>query len=177
MTTMNPAFESAFKRIVGHEGVLSMRANDAGNWTGGKVNVGELKGTKYGISAAAFPNVDIKNLTLLQAKELYKAEYWDKHKMDLIDSTALKYQMFDYGINSGMSRMFKAIQSILDKKETGSMSLQLSQDINSMNARSLATLLLSQRLTYLTNHADWKINSAGWTRRQAGNLAYLAEDL
>lgn len=177
MTTLNPAFEKAFERIIGHEGGLSLRANDPGNWTGGKVNVGELKGTKYGISAAAFPKKDIKNLSLLQAKVLYKEEYWDKYKLDLIDSTALKFQMFDYGLNSGMSRMFKAIQGLIGAKETGSMSVQLAEELNRQNARSLSTRLLSQRLNYLVNHPDWSINSGGWTRRQANNLNYLAEDL
>lgn len=38
--------------------------NDKGNWTGGRVGVGQLKGTKYGISAAAYLHLGIKSLTL-----------------------------------------------------------------------------------------------------------------
>jgi hypothetical protein len=50
--------------------------NDAGNWTGGKVGVGELKGTNFGISAASYPNLDIKNLTRQQANDIYRRDYW-----------------------------------------------------------------------------------------------------
>jgi hypothetical protein len=50
--------------------------NDAGNWTGGAVGVGELKGTKYGITAASYPHLDIKNLTPEQAERIYRADYW-----------------------------------------------------------------------------------------------------
>ena len=45
------------------EGGYQCDPDDKGNWTGGNVGVGLLKGTKYGISAASFSNVDIKNLT------------------------------------------------------------------------------------------------------------------
>ncbi|WP_236513543.1 glycosyl hydrolase 108 family protein, partial [Escherichia coli] len=59
-------FDQAFKVTIGHEGSFTLNKNDAGNWTGGKVGVGQLKGTKYGIAANSYPNLDIKNLTLDQ---------------------------------------------------------------------------------------------------------------
>ena len=34
--------------------------------------------TRYGISKRAFPQVDVKTLTLQQAKALYKVFYWEK---------------------------------------------------------------------------------------------------
>src|SRR5260370_488052 len=36
---------------------------------------GEQKGTKYGISARAYPNEDIKNLTKQRAAELFQRDY------------------------------------------------------------------------------------------------------
>ncbi len=54
--------------IAVHEGGFQKRADDPGNWT----PAGELKGTKYGISAHSFPNEDIENLTLNRAEELYR---------------------------------------------------------------------------------------------------------
>ena len=56
-------FDEAFERLMGHEGVLSVDPNDPGNWTGRRVNVGVLRGTKFGISAAQYPDEDIPNLT------------------------------------------------------------------------------------------------------------------
>lgn len=58
------------------EGGYQAVENDSGNWTGGAVGEGELKGTKYGISAASYPHLDIKNLTLEQANEIYYRDYW-----------------------------------------------------------------------------------------------------
>ena len=56
--------------------------NDRGNWTGGEVGVGENKGTKYGISAASYPHLDIKNLTMQQADAIYFTDYWQASGAD-----------------------------------------------------------------------------------------------
>lgn len=57
-------FDKAFEIVVGIEGGLS---NDPAD-TGGV--------TKYGISSKWHPNVDVPNLTLDQAKDIYRKEYW-----------------------------------------------------------------------------------------------------
>ena len=36
--------------------------------------------TKYGISANAYPGVDIANLTIEEATELYRVDYWDAYR-------------------------------------------------------------------------------------------------
>lgn len=70
-------FDAAFDIVIGGiEKGFQKDENDPGNWTGGAKGKGLLKGTKYGISAKAHPNVDIENLTLEQAKDLYWREYW-----------------------------------------------------------------------------------------------------
>src|SRR5271169_2536187 len=61
---------------------LSLNPNDPGNWTGGKIGLGELKGTKFGIAAASHPTLDIANLTIDQAIQLRRTEYWDVAECD-----------------------------------------------------------------------------------------------
>lgn len=77
---MTDPFERAFAIVVGIEAGYSDDPADRGNWTSGKVGVGELKGTKFGISAAAFPHLDIKSLTLSQARDIYRGRYWDRNR-------------------------------------------------------------------------------------------------
>jgi hypothetical protein len=36
-----------------------MDERDPGNWTGGAIGKGELRGTKWGISAQTYPQIDI----------------------------------------------------------------------------------------------------------------------
>jgi lysozyme family protein len=46
-------FPRCFAFTLGAEGGYSNNAADPGNWTGSAIGSGELRGTKYGISAAA----------------------------------------------------------------------------------------------------------------------------
>ena len=67
-----PDFQRAITTVIDtHEGGFQDRDDDPGNFTPS----GEKKGTKYGISAAAYPNEDIKNLTKQRAAELYRNDY------------------------------------------------------------------------------------------------------
>ena len=60
-------FDQCIEHILDSEGRFTLNPNDKGNYTPS----GELKGTKYGISARMYPKLDIKNLTLEQAKLIY----------------------------------------------------------------------------------------------------------
>jgi lysozyme family protein len=91
-------FERAVKLVVRVEGGLSMDPEDRGNWTGGKKGVGILKGSKYGISAAQYPDEDIANLTPERANFLYKRDYWDTISADDFP-WPLNFLMFDMAVN------------------------------------------------------------------------------
>ena len=78
------SYDWAFEWVVGVEGGLSTDRNDRGNWTGGEVGKGEFKGTKYGISAFSYPDLDIANLTLDDAKRIYHKDYWLASKADTL---------------------------------------------------------------------------------------------
>jgi len=112
-------FERAFRKTVGLEGGLSLDPNDPGNWTGGRIGAGELRGTKYGISAARFPDEDIKNLTLERAKELYYDHYWRKMNLDAIANEAVQEEIFDMGVNMGINIAALILQRALNFLEPG----------------------------------------------------------
>ncbi len=106
-------FEDAFKVVIGHEGGLSLDPQDRGNWTSGVIGKGTLKGTKYGISAAAYPDADIKNLSLADAHRVYKRDYWDRIYGDFLPpATALA--AFDTAVNSGVTKAREFLTKTLD---------------------------------------------------------------
>ena len=59
---------------------------------GGYVNDQKDSGgeTKYGISKRSYPNLDIKNLTKKQATDIYKVDFYNKMKIDLIKINFLR---------------------------------------------------------------------------------------
>lgn len=69
---------------------------------GGYVNDPNDKGgeTKYGIAKKFHPNVDIKNLTIDEATEIYYNQYFKK--LPSILNINLFYQVLDMSINAGV---------------------------------------------------------------------------
>lgn len=88
---------------------------------GGYVNDPSDRGgeTKFGISKRAYPNVDIKNLTAEQAKEIYKKDYWDKVKGDDISSEFVAYEIFDTAVNMGVRTASKIAQVVCEAHPDG----------------------------------------------------------
>lgn len=93
MADFKPAVDELIQR---YEGGFQCRPDDPGNWTGKAVGQGELKGTKYGISAHSFPNEDIENLTLERAEGLYERYWWAYG--DIIDQSVAN-KMLNMAVN------------------------------------------------------------------------------
>jgi len=71
--------------------------------------------TKYGITKRFYPDVDIKNLTKEQAKEIYKKDYWVKNKVPQLPNN-LKHIYFDMCINQGRGTAVKVLQRAVNAK-------------------------------------------------------------
>lgn len=91
-------FIEAFNKTLGHEGGYVNDPTDPG---------GE---TKWGISKRAYPNVNIKNLTVEQAQKIYLKDYWRKCKLNGVDDQEVAEQIFDVAVNSGTKRAGLMIQ-------------------------------------------------------------------
>jgi lysozyme family protein len=109
---MSTAFDTAFRFTIGEEGKLSLDPKDPGNWTSGHCGVGELKGTKFGVSARAYPNVDIANLSLADAKAIANANYWLQIKGDFLPAP-VSFQVFDTAYNQGVTEAKRVLQQAL----------------------------------------------------------------
>lgn len=113
---MNAWFDEAFKFTVGEEGGFQADYNDRGNWTGGEIGKGELRGTKYGVSAAAFPMLDIKNLTIEDAKLIFEREYWKKAGCDKLNYP-LNIIVADNAYHSGVAAAVENLRQYPDWKD------------------------------------------------------------
>jgi lysozyme family protein len=69
--------------------------------------------TKHGISKRSYPNLDIKNLTLDQAKEIYFRDFWVKAKCEQIENDDVAVKFFDSCVNVGISQAVKLMQRAL----------------------------------------------------------------
>lgn len=93
-------FDIAFDLLIKNEGYYSNDPDDKG---------GE---TKFGISKRSYPELDISKLTLEQAKEIYKRDFWDNLGLDRINnfSVGVAVKLFDMAVNIGCKWAVKILQ-------------------------------------------------------------------
>jgi len=132
---------------------LSLTPKDPGNWTGGKVGVGVLKGTKWGVSAAAYPDLDIKGLSEAQACAIFKAEYWDQVAADHLPA-GMDHCVSDDAYNSGTGEANRLYGAVIRQR--------LSDGHAQIAAFSAA------RLSFLRSLRTWNTFKSGWSARVAG---------
>ena len=148
-------FDRAFEIIIGHEGGYVNDPRDPG---------GE---TKYGISKKAYPNEDIKNLTLDRAKFLYKRDYWDAVEAESIPGAA-RLMVFDCAVNTGVGMAKKLLQRAVGTKDDGIIGPKTRAAIS--NTPDLAMKFAGFWLQYYTDLPGWPTYGKGWTRRVANDL-------
>jgi len=165
MTVVKGDFCKAFDLLIYNEGGFVNNPNDAGG------------ATKYGISSRSYPNVDIANLTLEQAQEIYKRDYWHKSGADRF-MTCKAVQVFDAAVMEGVYTAVKRAQSIAnqvtrhDIAEDGIVGPKTLQAVQNANAAEFAYRYADARLAYLQQLDDWQHFGTGWQRRVTRVLTY-----
>lgn len=170
-------FDKAFERLIGHEGKFTDNPKDDGNWTGGKQGRGQLKGTKYGIAAASYPHLDIKNLTLQQAKAIYREDFWD-----VIGPAhgAIKFQLFDAAVNHGRGNAVRFLQRAVKAADDGIWGPRSQAALNDLQQRhghnDVLLRFMAYRFKFWASLSKFDVFGRGWTNRGADNLLFAAED-
>lgn len=167
-------FDLAFDRLIGHEGVFSGDPKDPGNWTGGRPNVGELKGTKYGIAANTYGHLDIKNLTVDQAKAIYLEDFWNV--IGSATHPAIKFQFFDAAVNHGHGNAVRFLQRAARVADDGQWGKVSQAALDAMDHNDALLRFLGYRLKFWASLKKFDNFGRGWTNRGADNLLFAAED-
>lgn len=88
--------------------------------------------TKYGISKKAFPNINIKELTLDQAEKIYYSKYWKIAKCaDILEACGyeLAQKVFNIAVNIGPVTAIKLLQRAMWSAFRPSEAKQVREDI------------------------------------------------
>lgn len=120
--------------------------------------------TKYGISKRAHPNVDIKQLTKQDAKEIYRIHYWERVQCDEMPER-FRLIYFDAAVNHGVIYATKTLQSILGVTIDGIVGPQTIGTAKGYNVDKLIMRFAEARKnSYFDNRNFWKFGS-GWITR------------
>lgn len=150
-------FAEAFAKLVQHEGGFVNDRKDPGG------------ATKFGISKAAYPNEDIPNMTLARAAELYQRDYWGPAGCDAMPD-AMKMQVFDMAVNSGVKTAIRLVQKAIDETVDGSLGPRTLTAIQTMPPARLIARFNGQRLAFYAALSTWPAFGRGWAMRVADCL-------
>jgi len=162
-------FNKAFGIVIGNEGGYVFDKDDKG---------GE---TKFGISKRSYPNVDIKNLSLKDAKEMYYRDFWHTEECNLeLLPEKIAIEVFDTGVNVGIVIGRKFLQralNLLNRVETLYHDLDVDGIIGNETLKAVAKVEEQKLLKVLNglqfmryynivenNHSQEKF-FAGWIER------------
>lgn len=129
--------------------------------------------TKYGISQAAYPSLNIKSLTESQAREIYQRDYWNRVRGDEITSQAIAENLFDTAVNMGVRTASRLCQSAIGINPAdgviGPKSLAMLNKYDEKSFIALYTLAKVGRYAYICN-ADRSQSKflLGWINRALG---------
>lgn len=150
-------FDKCFEKLIGHEGGYSNNPKDPG---------GE---TKYGISKLAYPALDIADLTVDDAKAIYKRDYWDRAQCDRLPP-AIAYQVFDGAVNSGIGNSIRWLQGAAGVAVDGVVGPLTIRAVGDKDNPVLLARFNGFRLKFMASLSTWDVFGRGWARRIADNL-------
>jgi lysozyme family protein len=178
---MNPNFILAFNNTMLSEIGPWFNPNDPGTISGecdthetalmcGYENVeGDSGGvTKYGIAKNENPNVDVQNLNLDQAMQIYYTNYWVSGKNDQI-TIPITMAYFDICVNNGLSRGAKLLQQSVGATPDGDIGPVTLGLVNQQDPTTLINTLATERNqfynTIVNNNPAQQKFLSGWLER------------
>lgn len=151
---MTPRFTAFFPFIIKWEGsVYEDDPDDPGG------------ATKYGIDQRSHPNVDIRNLTLAGAEQIYWDSYWTKVRADELPVGVGEVCM-DIGVNNGTGRAAKWLQQLCGVDADGVIGPRTIEAVT-IKGPSLANDLLDRREAFYREIGTGRMSKylKGWLNR------------
>jgi lysozyme family protein len=148
------------------EGGYTNNPQDPGNWTGGKTGLGLLKGTKYGIAAASYPELDIPNLTPAQAAAIREQNYWVPIQAEALPA-GLDLMVYDQAVNSGNFRSAMLLQEVLGVAQDGAIGPHTLAAVPSTGPVALINQLAAAQAEFYRSLPTFPTFGAGWLARVA----------
>jgi lysozyme family protein len=147
---------------------LSVTPTDPGNWTSGIEGIGELVGTKYGISAAVYPTTDIAALTLAEAQALQLADYWTPVGADSLPPP-LAFLVADAAYMSGPRTAARQLQVMVGTAQDGAVGpvtiAALTAQIAKLGMCEVLAEWSARRVLFEAGLPIWGTDKGGWVRR------------
>jgi lysozyme family protein len=157
---MKEDYDLSLKLVLESEGGYSNDRGDPGGPTNWGITIYDARAYWKKDATAA----DVRAMPLAVAKGIYRDKYWDP--IDGNDLPAgVDYAVFDYGVNSGISRAVKVLQRLVGTSVDGHMGPLTLAATAKADPVKLVEQICDERLAFLQGLGTWRIFGRGWGRR------------
>lgn len=154
-------FDTAFHKLLGHEGGYSNHKQDRGGET--------MWGVTSAVARANSYHGAMKDLPVEKAKEIYRNAYWNPIRADELPAS-IRYIVFDAAVNSGVTQAIKWLQRAIKAHEDGVVGKDTIAACHALDGHLVARRMLAIRLEFMASLSTWPSFGRGWARRIASLL-------
>lgn len=161
---MKDNFDKCLKIILEREGGYVYHPRDPGSHT----NMGITIFTLSSYRQKECTPEDVKNLTVEEAGEIYKENYWNPLACDDLPS-GVDLSVFDMGINAGVVRGGKLLQEVVGSSQDGVIGPQTLNAVESYIVKYGVEKLLDAyrdaRMAFYRSLSTYDVFGGGWKNR------------
>ena len=162
---MKENYAQALKQVLKYEGGYVDHPKDPGG------------PTNKGITQAVYdawqksqnlPTQSVRNISDATVAAIYKQQYWDRISGDYLPS-GVDFAVFDFAVNSGVSRAAKMLQSVVGVAQDG----QIGPATIQATKTYVAMAVTNKRLAFMQSLSIWSTFGKGWSARIADVKAQI----
>lgn len=160
-------YKPSLSLVLAHEGGYVNHPKDPGGATNKGVTQAVYDSYR---KVKGLPPQTVKLIISNEVAEIYQKQYWRQVKGDDLPA-GLDYAVFDFGVNSGVSRAARYLQRLVgvpDDGVIGNQTLAAVYEAARKDEEKLIATYCANRLAFLKSLATFATFGKGWTRRVIG---------
>ena len=154
-------FDEILAVILKHEGGYVDHPDDPG----GATNYGITHRTLGAYLGRDVTKRDVREVSPETVKAIYQQEYWDKIQGDRLLNRGVALVLFDYAVNSGVSRAVLVLQRIVGVTPDGTFGSITLRNTNSTGPGLIIDAITEERRGFLRRLKTYKTFGKGWEKR------------
>ena len=162
---MKENYAQALKQVLKYEGGYVDHPKDPGGPTNKGVTQAVYDNWR---KSQNLPTQSVRAIADSEVAAIYKNLYWDRVSGDLLPS-GVDFAVFDFAVNSGVSRAAKMLQSVVGVTQDG----QIGPATILATKTYVAMSITNRRLAFMQSLSIWSTFGKGWSARIADVKAQI----
>ena len=157
---MQENFIKSLDKVLKHEGGYVNHPDDPG----GRTNMGITQNVYEKYIGRSVTEQEMKDMKIGDVRLIYRENYWDRVKGDDLPN-GIDFCVFDWAVNSGVSRASKALQKIIGVKDDGVIGPITVKETYKCDSEKVILNLTEARKDFYQRLSTFDTFGKGWLRR------------